>query len=55
MIKFKSKAENLSQLEGNLKNAKVKIIDDINTYDIINADSVLFDEDSVKKLNEILK
>ena len=39
----------------NLKNAKVKKIDDINTYDIINADSVLFDEDSVKKLNEILK
>ena len=48
-------SKNIILSSNNLKNTKVKKIDDINTYDIINADSVLFDEDSVKKLNEILK
>ena len=48
-------SKNIVLSSNNLKKAKVKKIDDINTYDIINADSVLFDEDSVKKLNEILK
>ena len=48
-------SKNIVLSSNNLKNTKVKKIDDINTYDIINADSVLFDEDSVKKLNEILK
>ena len=46
-------SKNIVLSSNNLKNTKVKKIDDINTYDIINADSVLFDEDSVKKLNEI--
>ena len=48
-------SKNIVLSSGNIKNAQVKKIDDINTYDIINADSILFDEDSVKKLNEILK
>ena len=53
---FTSKnSKNIVLSSNNLKNAQVKKIDDINTYDIMNADSVLFDEDSVKKLNEILK
>ncbi len=48
-------SKNIVLSSNNLKNTKVKKIDDINTYDIMNADNVLFDEDSVKKLNEILK
>ena len=48
-------SKNIVLSSGNIKNAQVKKIDDINTYDIINADNILFDEDSVKKLNEILK
>ena len=47
--------KNIVLSSNNLKNAIVKNVDDINTYDIVNADSVLFVEDSIKKLNEILK
>ena len=47
--------KNIVLSTNNLKNAIVKKVDDINTYDIVNADSVLFVEDSIKKLNEILK
>ena len=32
----------------------VKNISDINTYDILNADNVIFVEESISKLNEIL-
>ena len=46
---------NLILSSNNVKNSSVKNISEINTYDIINADSVLFVEDSIKKLNEILK
>ena len=46
---------NLILSSNNIKNSLVKNISEINTYDIINADSVLFVEDSIKKLNEILK
>jgi ribosomal protein L4 len=48
-------SKNIVLSSNNIKNALVKKIDEINTYDIMNADNVLFDEDSVKKLNEILK
>lgn len=47
--------KNIVLSTNNLKNAIVKKVDDINTYDIVNADSVLFVEDSIKKLNEISK
>ena len=47
--------KNVVLSSNNIKNALVKSIDEINTYDIINADSILIDEDSIKKLNEILK
>ena len=49
------KNENVVLSSNNLRNAVVKNIDDINTYDIVNADSVFFDEASVKKLNDIFK
>ena len=48
-------SKNIVLSSNNIKNALVKKIGEINTYDIMNADNVLFDEDSVKKLNEILK
>ena len=48
-------SKNIVLSSNNIKNALVKKIDEINTYDIMNADNVLFDEDSLKKLNEILK
>ena len=32
----------------------VKNISDINTYDIVNADNVIFVEQTITKLNEIL-
>ena len=47
--------KNIILSSNNLKNATVKKVEDINTYDIVNADSILFVEDSVKKINEILK
>ena len=49
------KNENVILSSNNLRNAVVKNIDDINTYDIVNADSVFFDEASLKKLNDIFK
>ncbi|MAQ22549.1 MAG: 50S ribosomal protein L4 [Flammeovirgaceae bacterium] len=47
--------KNIILSSNNLKNAIVKKVDDINTYDIVNADRIFFVENSVKKLNEILK
>lgn len=49
------KNENVVLSSNNISNAVVKKVDDINTYDIVNADSVFFDEGSVSKLNEIFK
>ena len=49
------KNENVVLSSNNLENALVKEVKDINTYDIVNADSIFFDEESVKKLNEIFK
>ena len=45
---------NIVLSSNNLKNASVKNINEINTYDIIHADNVFIVEDSVEKLNEIL-
>jgi large subunit ribosomal protein L4 len=38
----------------NVKNAKVTTADKINTYDVINADSVIFIESSVSKVETLL-
>jgi large subunit ribosomal protein L4 len=38
----------------NLKNAKVTTADQINTYDVMNADSVIFVESSVSKVENLL-
>ena len=38
----------------NISNTMVKNISDINTYDILNSDKVIFVEESISKLNEIL-
>jgi ribosomal protein L4 len=39
----------------NIRNSIVKNVQDINTYDIVNADNIVFVEDSIEKLNTILK
>ncbi|RPH02163.1 MAG: 50S ribosomal protein L4 [Amoebophilaceae bacterium TMED152] len=47
--------KNLILSSNNITNTMVKNISDINTYDIMNADNVIFIEESITKLNEILK
>ena len=39
----------------NLKNAKVITVDKLNTYDVLNADSLMFVENSIERVSEILK
>ena len=46
---------NIVLSSNNIKNTSVKNISEINTYDIIHADNVFIVEDSIEKLNEILK
>ena len=46
---------NIVLSSNNIKNTSVKNINEINTYDIIHADNVFIVEDSIDKLNEILK
>ena len=46
--------KNLILSSNNILNTMVKNISDINTYDILNADNVIFVEKSISKLNEIL-
>ena len=46
---------NIVLSSNNIKNTSVKNINEINTYDIIHADNVFIVEDSIEKLNEILK
>jgi|TARA_B110000438_G_scaffold55972_2_gene56085 large subunit ribosomal protein L4 len=46
---------NIHLSSNNLKNSLVKNIQDISTYDIVNADNIVFIEDSIEKLNTILK
>tara|TARA_B100000579_G_scaffold271217_1_gene223964 strand:+ start:844 stop:1470 length:627 start_codon:yes stop_codon:yes gene_type:complete len=55
LLFMSKKNENVVLSSNNLDNALVKEIEDINTYDIVNADSIFFDEGAVKKLNEIFK
>ena len=46
--------KNLILSSNNISNTMVKNISDINTYDILNVDNVIFVEESISKLNEIL-
>jgi large subunit ribosomal protein L4 len=46
---------NIHLSSNNIRNAIVKNVQDINTYDIVNADNIVFVEDSIEKLNTILK
>ena len=46
---------NIHLSSNNIRNSIVKNIQDINTYDIVNADNIVFVEDSIEKLNTILK
>ena len=46
--------KNIILSSNNISNAIVKNISEINTYDIVNADNVIFVEESISKLNEIL-
>ena len=46
--------KNLILSSNNISNTMVKNISDINTYDILNADNVIFVEEPISKLNEIL-
>ena len=46
--------KNLILSSNNISNTMVKNISDINTYDILNSDKVIFVEESISKLNEIL-
>jgi len=46
---------NIHLSSNNIRNSIVKNVQDINTYDIVNADNIVFVEDSIEKLNTILK
>ena len=48
-------AENLSMATRNLNNVVVLFPDEINVYDILNADELVFDEASIKMVEEALK
>ena len=48
-------AENLYMATRNLNNVLVLFPDEINVYDILNADYVVFDEASIKMVEEALK
>ena len=39
----------------NLQNAKVVTVDSLNTYDVLNADSLLLSESSIEKIENLLK
>ena len=45
---------NIILSSNNVSNAIVKNVSEIDTYDIVNADNVIFVEESISKLNEIL-
>ena len=48
-------AENLYLATRNLPNCLVIYADEINCYDLVNADTVVMDEETVNKLKEVLK
>ena len=48
-------AENLYMATRNLDNVLVLFADEINVYDIVNADALVLDEKSLKQIEEVLK
>ena len=48
-------AENLYMATRNLNNVLVLFPDEINVYDILNSDYIVFDEASIKMVEEALK
>lgn len=48
-------AENLYMASRNLSNILVILANEINVYDIVNADNVVVDEDAMKYIEEVLK
>ena len=48
-------AENLYLAVRNLPNVLVIYADEVNCYDLVNADVVVMDEAAIKKLEEVLK
>ena len=51
----KDENENLYMASRNLGNVLVLIADEINCYDIVNADMLVVEEDAVKQIEEVLK
>jgi large subunit ribosomal protein L4 len=47
------KNSNISLSSRNLKRSKVILADELNTYDVLNAESIVLLESSVKKLEEL--
>ena len=47
--------ENLYMAARNLGNVLVLMVDEINCYDIVNADVMVCDEEAVKKIEEAIK
>ena len=48
-------AENLYLATRNLPNCLVLYVDEINAYDLVNADTLVIDEEAVKNIEEVLK
>ena len=48
-------AENLYMATRNLQNVLVLYSDEINVFDIVNADVVVLDEESLNNIEEVLK
>ncbi len=48
-------AENLYLATRNLPNCLMLFTDEINVYDLVNADTLVMDEEAVKKIEEVLK
>ncbi|MCF8387798.1 MAG: 50S ribosomal protein L4, partial [Bacteroidales bacterium] len=53
LMLVKDKNENLYLASRNLQNAKVSMVHNLNTYDILNANSLLIQESSLKEIESI--
>jgi large subunit ribosomal protein L4 len=54
LLVLPEKNKNITLSGRNLKNAKVTTADQINTYDVVNADNVIFIASSVGKVETLL-
>lgn len=55
LVVLADKNENVLLSSRNLQNASVITADQLNTYDVLHADQLILVEDSIKKIEEILK